>query len=81
MQIQVENIVAELVINKLDLEVVNMNKIEFEYELSFQTTLMMAKKLLDEGIISKREYILFKQRLLEKYQPVLSRYIEVELDK
>ena len=47
-----------------------MSKKEFRNEKLYQTTMHLARKLLEEGIISEDEYRQIDTIFLEKYQPV-----------
>ena len=45
-----------------------MSKEEFRNEILYQTTMYLARKMLEEGIISEEEYRQID--FLEKYKPV-----------
>lgn len=47
-----------------------MSKEEFRNEKLYQTTMHLARKMLDEGIISEEEYRQIDTIFLEKYKPV-----------
>ena len=47
-----------------------MSKEEFRNEKLYQTTMHLARKMLEEGIISEEEYRQIDTILLEKYKPV-----------
>lgn len=47
-----------------------MSKEEFRNEKLYQTTMHLARKMLEEGIISEEEYRQINTIFLEKYQPV-----------
>ena len=47
-----------------------MSKEEFRNEKLYQTTMHLASKMLDEGIISEEEYRQIDTSFLEKYKPV-----------
>lgn len=47
-----------------------MSKEEFRNEKLYQTTMHIARKMLEEGIISEEEYRQIDTIFLEKYQPV-----------
>lgn len=47
-----------------------MGKEEFRNEKLYQTTMYLAKKMLEEGIISEEEYRQIDTIFLEKYKPV-----------
>lgn len=43
----------------------------FEREKRYQTMLAISRRLLDDGIISKKEFARVESFLNEKYQPIL----------
>lgn len=47
-----------------------MNKEEFRNEKLYQTTMHLAKKMLEEDIISETEYRQIDTIFLKKYRPV-----------
>lgn len=47
-----------------------MRKEEFKNEKLYQTTMHLARKILEEGIISEEEYRQIDTIFLEKYKPV-----------
>ena len=47
-----------------------MSKEELRNEKLYQTTMHLARKMLDEGIISEEEYRQTDTIFLEKYKPV-----------
>ena len=47
-----------------------MNKEDFRNEKLYQTTMHLARKMLEEGIISEGEYRQIDTIFLEKYKPV-----------
>ncbi|MGI6248362.1 MAG: SHOCT domain-containing protein [Acutalibacteraceae bacterium] len=47
-----------------------MNKEDFRNEKLYQTTMHLARKMLEEGIISEEEYRQIDTIFLEKYKPV-----------
>ena len=47
-----------------------MRKEEFRNEKLYQTTMSIARKMLQEGIISEEEYRRIDTIFLEKYKPV-----------
>ena len=47
-----------------------MSKEDFRNEKLYQTTMHFARKMLEEGIISKEEYRQIDTIFLEKYKPV-----------
>ena len=58
-----------------------MTKEEFIHELVYQVTMIQATKLLNDGVIEKKEYEDFQRKMLEMYQPILSKYMDETLDK
>ena len=46
-----------------------MDKKQFRTETAFQATLCIARRMLAQGLLTKREYRAFVKRLLEKYHP------------
>ena len=48
-----------------------MSKDEFRNEKLYQTTMHLARKMLEEGIISEEEYRQIDTIFSEKYQPTL----------
>ena len=50
--------------------VVAMSKEEFRNEKLYRTTMHLARKMLEEGIISEEEYRQIDTIFLEKYNPV-----------
>lgn len=47
-----------------------MSKEDFRNEKLYQTTMHLARKMLEEGIISEEEYRRIDTIFLEKYKPV-----------
>ena len=45
---------------------------EFNAERRYQTAIIFAKKMLDEGIINQKYYAEIDTKLLEKYRPTMS---------
>ena len=45
---------------------------EFNAERRYQTAIIFAKKMLDEGIIKQKDYAQIDTKLLEKYRPTMS---------
>lgn len=66
---------------RIVLEVIIMNNKEFNQELTYQVTVIQATKLLNDGLITKKEYEDFQREMLEMYQPILSKYMDETLDK
>lgn len=65
-----ENIAATSVISPTASEVVMMSKEEFRNEKLYQTTMHLARKMLEEGVVSEEEYRRIDTIFLEKYKPV-----------
>ena len=81
MPIKQGSIVAMNVTYRIVLEVIIMNNKEFNQELTYQVTVIQATKLLNDGLITKKEYEDFQREMLEMYQPILSKYMDETLDK
>lgn len=47
-----------------------MSKEEFRNEKLYQTTMHLARKMLEEGVVSEEEYRRIDTIFLEKYKPV-----------
>ena len=45
---------------------------EFNAERRYQTAIIFAKKMLDEGIINQDDYAEIDTKLLKKYRPTMS---------
>ena len=58
-----------------------MTKEEFKNELVYQVTMLQGQQLLNDGVITEKEYEKFKSELIEMYQPILSKYMDETLDK
>lgn len=65
-----ENIVATSVISPTGSEVAMMSKEEFRNEKLYQTTMHLARKMLEEGVVSEEEYRRIDTIFLDKYKPV-----------
>lgn len=50
-------------------EVFAMDKKLFRNEATFQVTMYLARAMLAETLITKKEYRAFEQEMLSKYQP------------
>ena len=81
MRIKIEGIVVMNVMCRIVLEVIIMNSKEFNQELTYQVTMLQATKLLNDSLITKKEYEDFQRKMLEMYQPILSKYMDETLDK
>ena len=53
-----------------DLEVAGMSEDQFRNEKLYQTTMSLARSMLENGVISKEDYHEFDTIMLEKYQPI-----------
>jgi len=71
MVILVENIVVMNAMWLTDLEVAGMSEDQFRNELLYQTTMSIAKNLLKQEVISKKEYKLIDTIFTKKYNPSL----------
>ena len=47
-----------------------MNKKEGRREIVFQMTMSAARKMLEQGLISKEEYEEFDTKMQQKYRPI-----------
>lgn len=65
------SIVATSAMWSIGLEVVLMDKQEFRNEKLYQTTMLMARKMYSDGIISDKEYGQIDTIFREKYRPTL----------
>ena len=65
------------VILNTDLEVVMNNK----NEVTYQITIKILSNLFKKNLITKDEFNKFKHKMLEKYNPKLSKLMELSLDK
>ena len=65
-----ENIAATSVISPTGSEVAMMSKEEFRNEKLYQTTMHLARKMLEEGVVSEEEYRRINTIFLDKYKPV-----------
>lgn len=48
-----------------------MSKEQMKREKLYQITMSMAKRMLDDGLISKEEYAIIDTKMKEKYRPTL----------
>lgn len=48
-----------------------MSKEHLKREKLYQITMSMAKRMLDDGLISKEEYAIIDTKMQEKYRPTL----------
>ena len=69
-EIMIDNIVAGHVILQNALEDVNVNKDKFEREKLYQATMHVAKHMLNQKLITAKEYKRIEDRMSEKYKPV-----------
>lgn len=65
-----ENIAATSVISPTASEMAMMSKEEFRNEKLYQTTMHLARKMLEEGVVLEEEYRRIDTIFLEKYKPV-----------
>ena len=66
MAITIESIAATSAMFKQDLEV---NNVDFQSELMYQATMSIARKMLNEGLMTEEEYRQIDTMFREKYQP------------
>ncbi len=71
MERRTESIVSMLAISPTDSEVAGMSKEQMKMEKLYQITMSMAKRMLDDGLISKEEYAIIDTEMKEKYRPTL----------
>lgn len=71
MAIVVESIAVMTAMWSIGSEVVLMDKQEFRNEKLYQTTMLMARKMHSEGIISDKEYEQIDTIFRAKYSPTL----------
>ena len=55
----------------IDLVVMAMSKEQMMCEKLYQATMSVARKMLDDGLISKEEYAVIDTKMREKYSPTL----------
>lgn len=48
-----------------------MNKEELQTEKMYQLSIAIAKSMLSQGVISEESYCVLRDKLLEKYRPIL----------
>ena len=65
------------VILNIDLEVAMNTK----NEVTYQITIKILSNLFKKNLITKDEFNKFKHKMLEKYNPKLSKLMELSLDK
>ena len=63
--------VPMLATSPTDSEVEAMSKEQMKQEKLYQITMSIAKKMLDDGLITKEEYTIIDTKMQEKYQPTL----------
>jgi membrane peptidoglycan carboxypeptidase len=49
-----------------------MDKKTFHDEAVFQATMHIARRMLEEKLITKKEYKAFEQRMIAKYNPIFT---------
>lgn len=64
-------------ISNIDLEVAMKTK----NEVTYQITIKLLSNLFRKNLITKDEFNKFKHNMLEKYNPKLSKLMELSLDK
>lgn len=60
-----------LATSSTDSEVAAMSKEQMRREKLYQITMSIAKRMLADGLISKKEYTIIDTKMKEKYQPTL----------
>ena len=53
-----------------DWEVTGMSEDQFRNEMLYQTTMTLARSMLEKGVISEEDYHEFDTIMLEKYHPI-----------
>lgn len=48
-----------------------MSRDEGKREIVFQMTMAVARKMLEQGLISKTEYRRFEEKMFDKYTPII----------
>ena len=80
MAILIENFVAIVVILKIDLVVIYMDKDLDIRELTYQIIMKNAKKMLTNNLISRDEYMNFEKKMTVKYKPIIGPiYSDIDL--
>ena len=70
MAIPVGSIVVMNAMLLTDLEVTGMSEDQFRNEMLYQTTMTLARSMLEKGVISEEDYHEFDTIMLEKYHPI-----------
>ena len=71
MAITIESIVLIIAILNQGLVIAMMNSIDFKNEMLYQTTMSIARQMLENKIISKEEYQQIDTIITNKYNPTL----------
>ncbi|MDO4814271.1 MAG: hypothetical protein Q3988_04160 [Gemella sp.] len=58
-----------------------MSREEYKKEIIYQITMKQADLLLKNNVLDIDEYQEFKDKMLKKYEPKLSKYMSETLDK
>lgn len=58
-----------------------MSREEYKKEMTYQITMKQADLLLKNNVLDIEEYQEFKDKMLKKYEPKLSKYMSETLDK
>ncbi|MBF0710817.1 MULTISPECIES: SHOCT domain-containing protein [unclassified Gemella] len=58
-----------------------MSREEYKKEIIYQITMKQADLLLKNKVLDKEDYQEFKDKMLKKYEPKLSKYMSETLDK
>jgi hypothetical protein len=56
-----------------DLGVVRLSEEPFRNEMLYQTTMSLARSMLEKGMISEEDYHKFDTIMMEKYHPIFGR--------
>jgi len=72
MQMTSVSIAAMNVTSQIDLEVARMSEEQFKRDKLYLATMHLAKNLLNQGIISKKQYGEIQDKFTNKYKPSLS---------
>lgn len=71
MVITIESIVLTIAISNQGFVVAMMNRTDFKNEMLYQTTMSIARQMLNNKIISKEEYRQIDTIITNKYNPTL----------
>ena len=71
MAITIESIAPTIAISNQGLVIAMMNRTDFKNEMLYQTTMSIARQMLENKIISKEEYQQIDTIITNKYNPTL----------